>query len=142
MLNFSNDQSATETISLAVLARRDSTPEKCKTLADYTRPTTGLARGTKRWIREDLISPTLDSSTQVSQTEEMTASTTKPISRPMMSDLEMDLHKMALANLSREAEIALAIEEMRAVAEGARAVEMLAEAGVVGMLAESAVAEM
>ena len=141
MLSFSRDQSVTITISLGASAQQDLIQETFKIQANCTRPTISMFRKIKKWIREGSISLTLDSNTLVSRIGEMTASMTKPISRAMMSDSETDRPMTALDNSSREAEIGLAIEEMLAMVEEARAVGIIAKAGVVEMRVESVVVE-
>ena len=141
MLSFSRDQSVTITISLGASAQQDLIQETLKIQANCTRPTISMFRKIKKWIREGSISLTLDSNTLVSRIGEMTASMTKPISRAMMSDSETDRPMTALDNSSREAEIGLAIEEMLAMVEEARAVGIIAKAGVVEMRVESVVVE-
>ena len=84
--------------TLEVLILQDTMVEIYKTRVSFTKLTTDLAKGTMRWKRKVSTFPTSEHSITLKPTVEMT-DTTKPISKVVREEAEMDLLKMVLGNL-------------------------------------------
>ena len=108
--------------TLEVLILQDTMVEIYKTRVSFTKLTTDLAKGPVKWIEKVSTFLTSGHSITLKPTVEMTDKT-KPISKVVREEAEMDLLKMALASLFK-AETPPVTEEMPAEVVEAIAVEV------------------
>ena len=98
-MNFSKDLYVIKTSrTLEDLILQDTMVEIYKTRVNFTKLTTDLVKGPVRWRKKVLTFPTSEHSITLKPTVEMTDKT-KPISKVVREEAEMDLLKMVLGSL-------------------------------------------